>query len=139
MVRGAAVPAFKVALAALGLFALAGFGVVRLALPASLRRHELLWVAPVGACVAALELTLLGYAFVPFDVSLGLVIALGVITGAFAVRRRGWPEKPRPIGWTLWPLLVSPVRSAGPSGRSSSPGSSPASCSRHCCAAATPR
>jgi hypothetical protein len=109
MVRGAAVPAFKVAAASLGLFVIAGFGVVRFALPASLRRHELLWIAPVGACLAALELTLLGYAFVPFEISLGLVIALSLVLGVFAVRRRGWPARPRPIGWTLWPLLVAGI------------------------------
>jgi hypothetical protein len=104
--RRAAVPALRVVAAGLGLFVIAGFGVVRLALPESLRRHELLWVAPVGACVAALELTLLGYGFVPFDVSLGLVLAAGVATAVVAVRRRGWPGLPKPIGATLWPLLV---------------------------------
>lgn len=91
------------------MFVVSGFGVVRLALPDSLRRHELLWVAPVGACIAALELTLLGYAFVPFDVSLGLVIAAGLITAVLAVRRRGWPARPQPIGGTLWPVYVAAI------------------------------
>jgi hypothetical protein len=107
--RHAVLPTVRVAAAALGLFAVAGFGVVRLFLPATLRRHELLWVAPVGACVAALELTLLGYAFVPFDVSLGAVILAGLLTAFFAVRRRGLPARPRPIGGTLWPLYVAAI------------------------------
>jgi hypothetical protein len=107
--RPAAVPALRVAAAGLGLFVVSGFAVVRLALPESLRRHELLWIAPVGACVAALELTLLGYAFVPFDVSLGLVIALGVLTAILAIRRRGWPARPQPLGGTLWPLYVAGI------------------------------
>ena len=107
--RHAAIPALRVGVAGIGLFAIAGFGVVRLALPASLRRHELIWVAPVGACVAALELSLLGYAFVPFDVSLGLVIAAGLVTAVLAVRRRGWPALPRPIGATIWPLFIAGI------------------------------
>jgi hypothetical protein len=104
--RRAAVPAFRVAAAAIGLFVVAGFGVVRLWLPDSLRSNELLWIAPVGACVAALELTLLGYAFVPFDVSLGLVVLAGVAVGVLGVRRRGWPGLPKPLGGTLWPILI---------------------------------
>jgi hypothetical protein len=107
--RGAAVPALRVTAAGLGLFALSGFGVVRLALPETLRRHELLWVAPVGACVAALELTLLGYAFVPFVASLAIVIAAGLILGVVAVRRRGWPGWPKPLGGTLWPLYIAGI------------------------------
>jgi hypothetical protein len=107
--KRAAIPALRVIAAALGLFVVSGFAAVRLLLPQSLRRHELLWIAPVGACVAALELTLLGYAFVPFDVSLGLVVVLGLVSGALAARSRGWPELPRPIGATLWPLYVAGI------------------------------
>ncbi len=93
--------------ASVGLFAVAGFGLVRLALPDCLRRHELLWVLPVGACLACLELTLLGFAFVPFDVSLAVVILAGLITAVLGVRRRGLPARPDPIGGTLWPLFVA--------------------------------
>ena len=32
------------------LFGIGGFGLVRLLLPAPLRRHELLWVLPAGGC-----------------------------------------------------------------------------------------
>jgi hypothetical protein len=108
-VRKAAVPALRVTFAALGLFVVCGFGIVRLALPQTLRRHELLWVAPVGACAAALELTLLGYAFVPFVVSLAIVIVAGLALAVFAVRRRGLPARPRPLGGTLWPLYVAAI------------------------------
>ena len=40
-------------------------------LPDALRRHELLWVLPVGACAVALALTVLGFAHVPFNVVAG--------------------------------------------------------------------
>ena len=36
--------------ATLLLFGVGGFGLVRLLLPAPLRRHELLWVLPAGGC-----------------------------------------------------------------------------------------
>jgi hypothetical protein len=111
--RSAIYPAARVAVAAAGLFAVAGFGVVRLALPAALRRHELVWVLPVGACVAALELTLLGFAFVPFEVSLGLVVAAGLLTAALALRRRDHPVLPvASLGRTIWPLYVAGLLAA---------------------------
>ena len=47
--RGGVADAARVALACVVLFAIAGFGPTRLLLPAGLRRHELLWVLPVGA------------------------------------------------------------------------------------------
>lgn len=106
-------PAVYVAVAATGLFAIAGFGVVRLALPAALRRHELVWVLPVGACVAALELTLLGFAFVPFEVALGVVIAAGAAMTALALRRRDHRLVTRPvISGTVWPLYVAALLAA---------------------------
>ncbi len=69
------------------LFGLAGFGPTRLLLPAGLRRHELLWVLPVGAVATALELALLAYAFVPFDVALAIVLGGGAALGVYAWRR----------------------------------------------------
>ncbi len=69
------------------LFAIIGFGPTRLFLPAGLRRHELLWVLPVGAVGTALELALLVYAFVPFDVALAIALAGGVAVGIYAWRR----------------------------------------------------
>ena len=94
------------ALAAIVLFGVCGFGVVRLLLPAELRDHELLWVLPVGACIAALTLGALGYARVPFAVSLPLVISGGVVLGVVAVRRRGWPRRPARAGALGWPLWI---------------------------------
>jgi len=105
-------PALRVALAAVGLFGVAGFGVVRLALPPALRRHELVWVLPVGACVSALALTLLGFAFVPFDVSLALVLLGGLVTAVAALRRRRHRLIARPLGATAWPLYVAALLAA---------------------------
>lgn len=94
-----------------------------LALPAVLRRHEPLWVLPVGAAAAALELTLLGYAAVPFHVSLAVVLVLGVVLAAVALRR----ARPRPPGAlprararpgaaalarTAWPLYIAALIAA---------------------------
>ena len=112
--REAIYPALRVALAAAGLFAVTGFGVVRLALPPALRRHEAIWVLPVGACVAALELTLLGFAFVPFEVSLGIVILAGAALAALALRRRGLPTLGGVSGVlaNLWPLYVAALVAA---------------------------
>jgi hypothetical protein len=82
-----------VAVAAVLLFAVGGLGLTRLLLPLDQRRHELIWALPVGACAVALTLTVLGFAQVPFKVSLAVVIALGVAVWAFAYRRRpGVPE-----------------------------------------------
>ena len=75
------------AAACVGLFAIVGFGPTRLFLPAGLRRHELLWVLPVGAVGSALELALLVYAFVPFDTALAIVLAGGIALSVFAWRR----------------------------------------------------
>jgi len=85
--RGGVADAARVAGACAVLFAIVGFAPTRLFLPAGLRRHELLWVLPVGAIGAALELALLVYAFVPFDVALGIVLAGGLAAGIYAWRR----------------------------------------------------
>jgi len=85
--RGGLSGALHVAAACVVLFAIVGFGATRLFLPAGLRRHELLWVLPVGAVASALELALLAYAFLPFDVALGIVLAGNAAVGAYAWRR----------------------------------------------------
>jgi hypothetical protein len=77
----------RVAAACAVLFAIVGFAPTRLFLPAGLRRHELLWVLPVGAVGAALELALLVYAFVPFDFALAIVLGGGIAAGIYAWRR----------------------------------------------------
>jgi hypothetical protein len=82
------------------LFGVGGFGLVRLVLPAPLRRYELLWVLPTGGCAVGVAMTLLGFAGVPYAVSLPLVAAAGAVCGAFAVRRRGWPRVDgRALAW----------------------------------------
>ncbi len=85
--RGGVAEALRVAGACVLLFTLAGFGPTRLLLPAGLRRHEALWVLPVGAVAAALELTVLVYAFVPFRAALVVVLAGGAALGVLAWRR----------------------------------------------------
>jgi hypothetical protein len=96
----------RVVLAAAVLFGACGYGVTRLLLPAALRRHEPLWVLPVGACVSALALTALGYARVPFAVALPLVIAAGLALSVHAARTRG-------TGGPYSPELAWPVYLAG--------------------------
>jgi hypothetical protein len=82
------------------LFGIGGFGLVRLLLPAPLRRHELLWVLPTGGCAVGVAMTLLGFAAVPYPASLAIVIVAGVGLGWFAVRRRGWPSlDARELAW----------------------------------------
>src|SRR5436305_5784732 len=85
--RGGVADALHVGAACVLLFGLAGFGATRLLLPAELRRHELLWVLPVGAVTTALVMAVLAYAWVPFDVALGVVLAGGAALGVYAWRR----------------------------------------------------
>jgi hypothetical protein len=73
--------------AAIALFLVTGWGLTRLLLPPGLRRHELLWVAPIGACATAASMMVLGFAGVPYRVNLGLVIAGGVVLAVVALRR----------------------------------------------------
>ena len=90
--------------AALVLFSVAGFGVTRLLLPDGLRRYELLWVPVVGACVLALAMTVLGFAFVPFHVALALTLAGGIAIAVVAVRRVvGRPA----AGGVFWPSAIA--------------------------------
>jgi hypothetical protein len=91
-----------VSVAAVGLFAVGGLGLTRWLLPGALRRYELVWVLPVGACAVALALTVLGFAHVPFKVSLGIVIACGVVAAALAYRRRPGMPALRPFAWPAY-------------------------------------
>ena len=103
-------------LAAVVLFGICGFGATRLLLPPGLRERELLWVLPVGACMCALLMTVLGFAYVPVEVNLGLTLAAGVALGVVAVvreRRHGRPpERPRTrlalraAAWPAWIALL---------------------------------
>jgi hypothetical protein len=98
-----------VAVAAVGLFAVGGLGLTRWLLPAEYRRYELVWVLPVGACAVALALTVLGFARVPFKVSLSIVIALGVLAAVAAYRRRPGAPAVRPF---VWPAYVGVLLAA---------------------------
>jgi hypothetical protein len=89
------------------LFGIGGFGLTRLLLPAPLRRYELLWVVPTGACAVGLLMTILGFAAVPYPASLALVFVAGVAVALYAVRSRGWPELRLPrLGWPVYLSFV---------------------------------
>lgn len=75
-------------------------------LPAQLRRYELLWVLPVGACAVALALTVLGFARVPFKVSLAIVLAAGAVAAIAAYRRRPGAPGIRRAAWPVYVALV---------------------------------
>jgi hypothetical protein len=112
--------AARAGLAAFVLFAVAGFGIVRLWLPDGLRRHELLWVLPVGACASGLEMAVLGYARVPFAANVAAVLLAGVALAVVALRRErrvareegsaAAPPSPgaslAEIGWPVWIALL---------------------------------
>jgi hypothetical protein len=89
------------------LFGIGGFGLTRLLLPAPLRRYELLWVVPTGACAVGLEMTILGFAAMPYPASLALVFLAGLVLASYAVRARGWPEFSLPgLGWPVYLAFV---------------------------------
>ena len=96
--------AIRAVVAALLVFGVTGFGVTRLLLPEGLRRYELLWVPAVGACVLALSMTVLGFAFVPFHVALALTLAGGAAVGVVALRRSPGPPA---AGGLFWPAAIA--------------------------------
>ena len=80
---------------------------MRLALPGDLRGHEALWVLPVGACAAAVELAVLAYAGVPSEVRLAVVLVGGAVGALVVVRRRGAGRLPgRLLAWPAWLALL---------------------------------
>ncbi|HEY8865378.1 MAG TPA: hypothetical protein VIM22_00480 [Solirubrobacteraceae bacterium] len=89
-------------LAATVLFGVCGLGVTRLALPSALRAREALWVLPVGACSAALAMTVLGFLAVPFKLNVALVLVAGAALSAYAVRRHGLPRPSSELAWPAW-------------------------------------
>ncbi len=101
-----AVPDTVRALLAAGvLFGVTGLGLTRICLPAILRRYELLWVLPTGACTSGLVLTVLGFAAVPYHVSLVITLLAGAGVALYAVRSRGWPELP--AARLAWPVFLA--------------------------------
>ena len=108
--RGGTGGALHVAVAIVVLFGVVGFGPTRLLLPAPLRRHEILWVLPVGAVGSALELALLVYAKVPFDVALGIMLAASLALCAYAWRRDpGLHSRSAPPDRASWRMLAVPL------------------------------
>lgn len=98
---GAVPAALRAVLAAVLLFGVCGVGVTRIVLPERLRACEPLWVLPIGACVVAMGMTVLGYLAVPFPVALGALIVASLIFDVGVLRRRGF-------GWGDGPALGVP-------------------------------
>ncbi len=75
---------------------------------------------PVGACALALAMSVLGFAFVPFDVSLALCAAGGIALALVALRRRPLDARTelRGIAWPAYvAVLVAAVAPSRCSGR----------------------
>ena len=101
--------ALRAGVVALALFAVCGLAPTRALLPDALRTHELLWILPVGACAAALELGALGYARVPLPVSLVVLGVVNVALAVVAIRRLGPPALPgrmAEVGWPAWAAVL---------------------------------
>jgi hypothetical protein len=97
--------ALRAAVAAVLLFGVCGFGVARLLLPAHARRYEPLWALAAGACASGLAMTVLGFAYVPFKVSLAATVAGGLALSLYALRRTGG-ERP-PLRALAWPVFIA--------------------------------
>jgi hypothetical protein len=69
------------------LFGLCGYPLARVLVPASLTPWWPLLVLPLGAAASGLVLTVLGFAAVPFKVSLAVTVVLGAAGTVAAVRR----------------------------------------------------
>ncbi|MGI9081237.1 MAG: hypothetical protein ACR2FZ_03005, partial [Thermoleophilaceae bacterium] len=100
---------------AVALFALCGYPAARLALPERMRPHLALMTLPIGAVTSSLALTFLGIARLPFEVSLGLVIATAA-GATVVVHMRLGTARPReedleaagsPALRVLWPAYVA--------------------------------
>jgi hypothetical protein len=101
----------RAGLAAVFLFGVSGFGATRLLLPGGLRRYEPLWVMPVGACLTAVSMTVLGYAQVPFRASLAIVLVATAAVGVYAIRREG-PIARATVRRAAWPLWIAALLAA---------------------------
>ena len=97
----------RAGLVTLALFAVCGVAPTRLLLPEALRPRELLWILPVGACAAGLELAALGYAHVPLPISLAVIAAANLVAIVVVVRRLGPPARPPRVSEIAWPLWIA--------------------------------
>jgi SAM-dependent methyltransferase len=89
---------------AIALFTVTGFGLTRFLLPEELRRHEWLWIVPVGAIATAFAMTPLGFLHVPFRLNLAAVVVAGGAVSVLALRRRGLPDRSeaRALAWPVY-------------------------------------
>ena len=101
----------RVAAACVLLFGTVGFGITRLCLPHGLRRHELLWILPVGCVAVALAMTPLGFLGIPFTANLTIVLASGALLSLYALRRHGLPRPARAGATGVAPTASPPSRS----------------------------
>ena len=92
----------RVFAAFLALTAVTGFGITRLLLPDGLRRYELLYTLPAGACATGLALTVLCFAHVPYPAALIVTVLAALALDAVAVRRRGLPSVGRHLAWPAY-------------------------------------
>ena len=91
----AAVPPVVRTLAAfVALGVVCGYAPARLLLPESMLPHLALFVLPFGVGCSGLALTVLGFAGVPFDVSLPIVLGAGAAAAAAVRLRFGAPKPP---------------------------------------------
>ena len=108
--RGGTGGALHVGLAIVVLYGIVGFGLTRLWLPPSLKRHEALWILPVGAAGSALELALLSYAQVPFDPALAIMVLGSIALAVFAWRRDpGLRSRFAPPDAASWRTIAVPL------------------------------
>jgi hypothetical protein len=101
--------------ALIALLVACGYAPARLLVPRSMWPHFPFFVPLTGAAVAGFALSVLGFAHVPFDVSLPIVAGLGVVS-AVATRVRVGPARPDPADlgaaggrlFTLgWPAYIA--------------------------------
>lgn len=81
----------RTAVVAVAFFGLCGWGLTFALAPPALVHHRLLLVLPIGAAASSFALAVLGLLHVPFDVSLGLVLAAALL----AALRYGLPLRVR--------------------------------------------
>ena len=88
----AAPDVLRAAVAAIGFFALCGYAPARVLTPRAVGADWPLLVLPLGAVCGSLALTLLGFMFIPFFVSLPLVVVAAIVAAVLAHRRVPAPQ-----------------------------------------------
>ncbi len=99
----AAVPdVLRAAIATVAFFGVCGYAAALRWTPPALYPVRALLVLPVGAVAGPMALTLLGFALVPFPVSLPLTLTAFAVWGIAEHRKR----TPQPAGGVAWPQLA---------------------------------